>query len=564
MSTFVGNLAPDIVQVSDSLTSANLFTTRTYYDGETLADVPSGLTSTRTGVNVQPFFTNRTGVPGFDFGNDWYFRIHLIPTQIDLGNLVSAQNRSISLWNAFLTAQPYTQLATTGFDGIVLTQPPGITPPTVINELQIITYGLLVDLSGPPTIEASVTFTIGGEEYRVPITGRRVILMPFAPNWSSGVEETLSFRSTVTRSWDGTEQRRSLRAAPRRRMGYTALLTGTETQVLDNLLYGWQGRLFAVPLWAEPASLLADAAAGDTVLTFNSSGRTFTAGNLLALWRDSALSEVREIASIVGNTVTLRSPLTNTWAAGSRVYPAMVSSLADEVQTRRLTDNVLETSLVFDGEPSTNAYPVSKGTAAGTYRSEELYLDYVNWVDGIEMSWSSDRIAVDRGTGQFRTVQRSGFSTPTKTHNWTFRNHAGVFQFRQWLQRREGRAQPFYCPTGFVDFTMVADGGLNDNAIDVAGNGYDLFSNAASSRRDIAIQLKNGTTICRRITAANPNVNGTIRLQLDAVLGVSFALSDVKRVSLLGFYRLAADDVTLRWLAEGVAQAEAGFVATKT
>lgn len=562
--SFIGNLAPDIVVVSDPLTTANLFTARAYYTGEELVDPPIGLVNTRAGTNVQPLFTNRTGVPGFDFGNDWYFRIHLIPTQIDLGNLVSAQNRSISVWNAFLTGQSYSALATTGFDGITLTPPPGVTPPTTLNELQLITYGIGIDLAGPPTIEASVTFTIGGEDYRVPITGRRVILMPFAPNWSSGVEETLSFRSTVTRSWDGTEQRRSLRAIPRRRMGYTALLRGRETQVLDNLLYGWQGRLFAVPLWAEPATLLAGAAAGDTVLTFNSTNRTFAAGNLLALWRDSTLSEVREITSIVGNTVTLRSPLTNAWPAGSRAYPTMVSALADEVQTRRLTDSVVEVSLTFDGEPSTNIYPVSKGSAAATYKSEELYVDYVNWVDGIEMSWASDRLTIDRGTGQFRGVQRSGFSTPTKGHNWTLRNHAGVFQFRQWLQRREGRAQPFYCPTGFVDFTMVADGGLNDNAIDVAGNGYDLFSNAASSRRDIAIQLKNGTTICRRITAANPNVDGTIRLQLDGVLGVSFALSDVKRVSLLGFYRLAADDVTIRWLAEGVAQVEAGFVATKT
>lgn len=564
MPTFPGNLAPDIVNVSDSLTSANLFTTRVYYTGEELVDDAIGSNSTRAGVNVQPLFTNRTGNPGFDFGNDWYFRIHIIPTTIDLGSLVSAQERSVSVWNAFLTAQPYTQLQTAGFDGITLAPPAGITPPTTINELQIISYGLTIDLSGPPTIDAAMTLTIGGVEYRVPITGRRVILVPFAPNWSNGVEETLSFRSTVTRSWDGTEQRRSLRAIPRRRLAYTALLTGLEVERLDNLMYGWQGRLFAVPLWAEPASLLADASVGDTTLTFSSANRTFAAGGLMALWRDSSVNEVREITSIVGDTVTLRSPLTNAWPAGSRAYPAMVSSLASEVQARRLTENVVETSLAFDGEPSTNIYPVAKGTPAGTYRSEELYLDYANWADGIEMTWETDRLMIDERTGQFRTLQRSGFSTPTKSHNWTLRNHGEVFQYRQWLQRREGRAQPFFCPTGFVDFTLAADVGLNDNAIDVQNNAYDLFSNSAAMRRDIAIQLKNGTTICRRITAANPNPNGTTKLQIDSAVGVAFAVSDVKRISLLGFFRLASDVVTINWLAEGVAQAQAGFTATKT
>jgi len=564
MTTFVGNLAPDIVQVSDSLTSANLFTTRAYYTGEQLVDPPFALNSTRTGVNVQPLFTNRNGVPGFDFGNDWYFRIHVIPTTVDLGNLVSAQSRTISLWNAFFNSLPYSQLQTAGFDGIELVPPAGITPPTTINELQFITYGISVSLSGPPTIDATVTFTIGGQPYTVPITGRRVILMPFAPNWSAGVEETLVFRSTVTRSWDGTEQRRSLRAVPRRRLNYTALLTGLEVERLDNLLYGWQGRLFAVPLWAEQASLTANAAVGDTVLTFNSANRTFAAGGLIALWADSGTNEVREITGISGNTVTLRSPLTGSWAAGSRVFPAMVASVAAEVQAQRLTDSVVQTTLAFEGEPSSNIYPVSKGTAAGTYQNEELYIDYANWADGIDVSWSSDRLTIDEGSGQFRTAQRSGFSTPTKSHNWTLRNHSEVFQYRQWLQRREGRAQPFYCPTGYVDFTLATDVNLNDNAIDVENNGYDLFSNAAAMRRDVAIQLKNGNVICRRITAANPNANGTIKLQLDSAVGVAFARSEVKRISLLGFFRLAADEVTLNWLAEGVAQAQAGFTATKT
>jgi hypothetical protein len=110
----------------------------------------------------------------------------------------------------------------------------------------------------------------------------------------------------------------------------------------------------------------------------------------------------------------------------------------------------------------------------------------------------------------------------------------------------------------------VADVGLADNAIDVQTNGYDILSNAASMRRDIAIQLKNGTTLCRRITTANINANGTTRLQLDATVGVSFAVADVKRISLLGFFRLASDELTINWLAEGVAQVQAGFTATKT
>lgn len=564
MPTFAGNLGPDIDSITDTVTSANLSITRTYAWNSIGADEPPAFTSTRAGTNVQPNFGTRTGNSGLDFGNDWYFRIHILPNALDLGNLVSTQSRTVSLWNAFLAPVAYNALETSGLDGITLVPPAGVTPPTTLAELQFITYGLTIDLSGPPTVNASLTFTIGTDEYVVPITGRRVVLMPFGPNWSSGVEETLTFQTAVSRSWDGTEQRRSLRRTPRRRMGYTAVLSRSEVQRLDNLLYGWQGRLYAVPLWAEPTSLQSSVSLGGDTLTIETANKTFAAGGLLALYLNSGVSEVREILSVTGSTVVLRSPVTRFWDAGTRVYPAMVAALATDVTARRLTESVVETSLSFDAEPSSNKYPFTAGPNPASYQGEELYLHYANWAGGIETTWTTDRLNVDQNSGQFRLVSRSGYSTPTKSHNWTLNGHAQIADFREWLQRREGRAKPFYAPTGYVDFTLAAPAGLNDNAIDVLANDYDLFSPAASLRRDIAIQLKNGTTITRRITAANPNPDTSVKLQLDAIVGVPFTQADVKRISLLQFYRLASDEISFRWLAEGVAQVQAGFTATKT
>lgn len=558
------NFAPDIQIVNDALTSANLFTARAYYTGEQLTETPEGFVVLRAPSYPAPVSTTHSGVLGLDFGDDWYGRVHLIPGQIDLGNLVSEQSRTVSVWNAFLTAKAFSALETDGFDGLELSPPAGVTPPTTLNALQLVTYTLTVDLIGPPTILATITYTIGGQDYTVPISGRRVVLMPFAPNWTQGVEETLLYRSTVTRSWDGTEQRRSLRRVPRRRLSYTALLRRPDAQKLDNLMYGWQGRLFAAPLWAESTPLAADAPVGASTLALDSSTRTFAVGGLLALWRDSGANEVHEIEAISEGAVTIRGALANAWPAGTSVLPAMVASLSEDVQTRRLTDSVVEAPFVFEGEPSSNVYAVGKGTAAALYQSQELYLHYTNWADGVEVSWTSDRIRIDQGTGQFRTVQRSGFSVPAKQHSWVLRDHFDVYALREWLQRREGQAIPFYTPSGFADFTVVSGADVADNAIDVESNGYDVFSNSAAMRRDLALVLRNGTVVCRRITTAAPNPDGTVKLQFDSALGVAFAAADVLRASLLGFYRLAADEITLSWRAAGVAEVRAGFVATNT
>lgn len=567
MPTFTGVFVDGAdYAVVDGLTTANMFTTRAYKDYPAYGVALDGVyvSTSRSGVNVNPHDGTFTGVEARDFGNDWYYRVHIIPTAVDLGNLVSAQERTISLWNAYLTPQSYTDIDLVGFDGLTLVPPAGVNPPTTIAELRLVTYGLQVSLDGPPTITASVTFTVGGIEYTAPITGRRVVLMPFGPNWDSGVEDTLLYRSTVSRSWDGTEQRASLRAKPRRRLNYTSVLRKNDAMRFDNLMYGWHSRLFAVPLWAEKSSLQANVAAGATTLTVDTSNKSFAEGGLLIVYGSTTENDVAEIETIVGTTVTLRAPVTRDWAAGTRVYPAVVAALSQEVSGRRLTDAVTEVALSFETEPGSNYYPFVGGSNPLTYKNEELYAHYPNWKDGIEFSWESDRIQVDDQTGKFQLVPKAANSTVTKQHNWTLRNHGEVADFRQWAQRRQGRAKPVYVPTGIVDFTLTAPALAADVAIDVEDNGYNAFASATAARRDILIQLKNGTNIARRINSSLPNPDGTVSLQLDSAVGVPFAPEDVKRVSLLGFYRLASDSMTIRWLAEGVAEVEAAFVATKT
>src|SRR5690606_21223571 len=46
--------------------------------------------------------------------DDWYYRIHISPQRLDLGNVVSAQTQPVLLWNAFL--EPRTLLDIGGTD----------------------------------------------------------------------------------------------------------------------------------------------------------------------------------------------------------------------------------------------------------------------------------------------------------------------------------------------------------------------------------------------------------------------------------------------------------------
>jgi hypothetical protein len=95
------------------------------------------------------------GVRGGGFGpDDWYDRIHVLPSSIALGNLVSTQTRTVAVWNAWLNT-PQMLLALTGIsaEGIALS---GQEPPVLaFGPLQERQWQISITPSGPVIIDAT-------------------------------------------------------------------------------------------------------------------------------------------------------------------------------------------------------------------------------------------------------------------------------------------------------------------------------------------------------------------------------------------------------------------------
>lgn len=570
MTTFAGSkeTAYANVQIAlDPYTSANLFLTRAYYTGDVLPANdfgPSIKSGARTldypDVTPTTFVGSRTS----DFIADWYYRIHFIPASIDLGNLVSSQSRDVLLWNAYLTDKSMTGFSGTGLDGIAVIQPTALASlPAPMEALGLYTYELEIGTAGPPIIDGSLNWTIAGTSYDVPIVGRRVIAFAFPPNWDRGVQETLEGKSTVIAHQDGSEQRAKVRNKARRIFDYTTTVRATEAQRFESLVFGWHARLFALPVWPEQASLTAPVAAGGLVLACDTTNRSFVAGGLVAVFKDSATVEIREIESLTASSITLTSGVLADWPTGSKVYPAVVSALNQSLSGNRLTDNLIEIPVRFTAEPSTTPTNAS-GAAAATYEGAELYLERPNWAAGLEFQWESDYVMQDAGTNKFSLLGRSGFSQFSRGHSWTLKGLGEVAAYRGWLARRGGRALPVYMPSDTDDFILTETVASSDTAIDCKQNDYENQAGAHPARRDILIQFRDGTYLARRISSATTGENGVTRLVFTASLGRNFAPADVKRISFLGLYRMGSDATTITWLTRGVATVQATMVNTTT
>src|SRR5690606_12666232 len=146
------------------------------------------------------------------------------------------------------------------------------------------------------------TWNIDGEDdLSGEVTGRRIIVWPFPPHWSTPSVESLDCRTDIITSYDGSEQRVALRSKPRRAFEYSSTLVKSDSAIASNLLFGWHNRNFAVPLWTDKSILTSPAAAGDEELQLSTVNRGFFNGGLLLLMNSTTDFEAIEIESFTSS-----------------------------------------------------------------------------------------------------------------------------------------------------------------------------------------------------------------------------------------------------------------------
>lgn len=494
---------------------------------------------------------------------DYYFRVYVLPSSINAGNVVSNQERDITFWNAW----PYDDVGieaagVVGDAGTVMTLPPGVSLPHTAPALQELTFKLTITLAGPPTISAGFTLTVDGQDYVVPISGRRVILFHFRPQWRSYIDETLTFRSWVIEAEDGTEQTgETCGTDARRTFEYrTVAKNALEAQRMENMLFAWQNRFFGFPIWTERKRLLADVLPGDTEMDFDKFGFTVAAGSLVAVFKENSdIYEVREVEALTAGGVSLTTPFVNAWAEGDEVFPVAIGYMDEDVSVSRETTTVGVVPVTFNCEPLSTPSNIPDRDAVSTYSGFELLIDKINWRGALPTGFRGDRKVLDYGTGRVTMHSRTGWAKAHRVHNWQLLSAAEVDEFRAFLGRRRGLAVPVWMTSGMHDFTVAATSLSSQNHIVVAANEYLDLVNAHPARRHICIQFNDGTHLARRIESVAQD-GSNVRLFIGAALGRDISPANVKRVSYLHQYRFASPAIVLRHLADRRVEAEARMV----
>ncbi|WP_245552775.1 phage tail protein [Actinobacillus capsulatus] len=412
--------------------------------------------------------------------------------------------------------------------------------PLTLRPLALKKWTVKVSMNGPAEIDCTVTFTIAGKNpVTLRITGSRSIDWEFFPDWSEDVTEKLEFLTTVHQSMTGAEQRIAKRLSPRRTFEFKVSTTGTERQRLENMLYAYGARVWAMPIFTDCAYLSQDARQGQRELKINTLGYDFVRGGR-AILMTGLRKEMVEIAELKLNSLTLKRPIVGDFSRNTTaVYPLRSAVLTDMPQLSHLSDNVSTAQIRLQiHEHNAHDDDVSH---LSTYRNHPVLEPTSDWSDDITSQYTRLIKQLDNQTGLPHYLDTANKAFQVTAHRFIAVGREEQRKLRQLFYYLRGRQRAIWVATGATDLTPVAN--IVGKSIDIANIGYSSALQKQVGRQDIRIECYDGQIFYRRIIAAGAVDSQTERLALD---GDTLAIpqNNIAKISWLTLSRLDSDTIT--------------------
>lgn len=472
---------------------------------------------------------------------DWYFRIHILPNDLALGNVVSNEVFTIGVWNAWIdTAQTLNSIVAFDATGTSLTGQPA--PPLLFEPNQQLDYTLSIDPLGPPTIDATYTFTFAdGEVVVLSMFGQRITAWALTPDWQTPPEEKLGWKTDKLRAWDGSEQRRALRISPRRNVKFATWMSKTDKQFVENQLFAWGALIWALPIWWDGQYLSVQSNPGDMLVLADTVGRDFVANGLAIILTDARTYEVIQLGTITPTQLNLVRSIVGTWTRGSKLYPIRSARLLNATRITRDDGSLAEVEPEFQIVEACDWPPA---TGLPTYRGAPVLEDSPSVTDTAEGAYDRETFTIDNQTGALTVYDTAEIGFPNNSHNWFLEGKTAHTNFRSLLYLLKGAQGEIWVPSYESDLTLVVDIASSDTSIQCQNSGLALYA-VKLNRQDIRVELIAGTVYYRRITGAALITPTTELVNLSSGFGVVIPRSSVRRISFMTLSCLASDEITI-------------------
>lgn len=483
----------------------------------------------------------------FDFWEDF----HVIPRSFDFGNILSAQSVPIEVFSAYRhTSHTWVSFTNNAGEGVTLVDAPPL--PVLMPPLTGFQMTLEVSATGDPFVDDSLEFEFDTATIEVPVEIQRIVLWGLTPE--QPFVEVLGFLTDILPARSGSEQRIGLRKNPRNGFDYDYVIDeGQERQVLENLLFDWQARVFGVPVWWDETELTVASLAGDLVITVGQTAyRDFRVGGLAAVFTSQSAFDVLLVAAIGATTITFDSPLIGAYAIGTKVYPLATCTAERVISGARYPVNAAKMAIEF----SRTDNDVNLASTAGfTIFNGKVLFDGGNSVSGgtSPETFEQDLVEIDNETG-IRVVD-SPWDRHKRGHRFILRasGRQAVWQMRCVLYALRGRQVSFYVPRARADLLPVANLLNASNALDVANWGYAQFVRNRQPKNVILLTFNDGNLPLLRTITGSATTSPTVdRLTVDTNWPRTILPSEIARIEYVEKVRFDDDEIRIEYDESGI------------
>lgn len=385
-------------------------------------------------------------------------------------------------------------------------------------------------------------------------------IWPVTPDWSNGVAETLAFGTDVMRaSATAVSQHRSYRIGPARGFAFDVLAAAQERRVVDMLLAGYSG-IWQLPIWPDVQWLSASVASGADAVPCATAGFDFVARGLALLYASVNRWQVVTIETIAADHIALSEPTTLAFARGSRLYPLRSARVQPGAEERYKSDDVSRRRLTFDiAEPCDWPALVDPST----YLTHPVLETRPDESDDPTASYERMLQTVDDGIGVPLVHDLPAQALRIQKCDWKLFGRAQHSWFRSLIYTLDGRRVPMWLPSFASDLKAAAAIAGGSTSLSAEWAGYTLFGKGRHNRKDLRIELNDGTVFYRRINDA-AEAGDTETLTLNASLDAgSIAPERIRCISFMALSTLASDEIEIEHVtdADGTAKSTTGWQA---
>lgn len=375
---------------------------------------------------------------------------------------------------------------------------------------------------------------------------------PVPPDWGTPVRESLAWLTDYMSAKNGKRQKRQLRLAPRRTFEFTVLASADTRRLLDALGFDQGVRQWLLPIWPDGQPLGSDLTAGASSVPCDTVGRDFVAGGLALVWTAVNQWEVLAVDTIDTSSLALSDAVAGNWPAGARLYPLRMARTADSTAESLYSDDASSNKVKLQID---EACDYAGAAPAATYRGVPVLEWRGNWVDRPSAKYDRARQNIDGSTGAIAYVDLPAAPFRLQSHAWVLNGRTQQAAFRGLLYWLRGRMGTLWVPSYTTDLVLASAATSSATVLSVRWAGYTVFGRQQKNRRDIRIELYNGTVLYRRINGST-EVGGTESLIIDSALGVAVAPTDVRCISFMTLSEQAADSISIDHLtnSDGTAQ----------